>query len=59
MKGIAIERWSSSREDKIKVWLRQTFGPSTRKTWYEEQDYDLVNLIMNDEIYIMYKLKWL
>jgi hypothetical protein len=39
-------------------WLTETYGVESKTTWYQFVDYDLAELVMNEEIYIMYKLKW-
>lgn len=57
-RGIAIENWPSNKEIQVLKWMRETFGTTSKKTWYVDHDYDLVNLIMSDEIYTMYTLKW-
>lgn len=39
-------------------WLEETYGKSTHTTWYVSQDYDLEDLILSEDIAIIYKLKW-
>jgi hypothetical protein len=58
MNGVAIERWSFWQQANMRAWLTKTFGPSNKETWFEDQDYDLFTLCMNDEVYSMYLLKW-
>ena len=58
MKGIAIERWPSDRTAPIRKWLLENMGPESATTWYVEYDYDLFTLVMNEEIYVIYKLRW-
>lgn len=58
MKGVAIEQWSYDLECDVKEWLRETYGPENKEVWYVEQDFDLFGLIMRDDIYLMYLLKW-
>ncbi len=58
MKGIAIERWPSDFENEVLGWLRETSGYSNPKTWFIDQDYDLVTLVLSEELYLLYKLKW-
>ena len=49
-----------SREQEYEVykWLKETYGPTTKETWYEDIDYDLTAVVMSEDIYLMYKLKW-
>ena len=61
MIGIATGRGASmSREQEQEVykWLKETYGPATKETWYEDIDYDLTAVVMSKDIYLMYKLKW-
>ena len=58
MKGIAIERWSFDHTALIENWLEECSGPTTKETWFVDQDYDLLTLILSDELYVMYKLKY-
>ena len=58
MKGIAIERWSSKRDMEVNNWLRECAGNPTKDTWFIDYDYDLITLILSDELYVMYKLKY-
>ncbi len=58
MIGIAWERVSWAKTAAVEDWLTVTFGPSTPTTWYIEQDYDLLGLIMNESIAVMYYLRW-
>lgn len=58
MNGIAWERVNWTKKLAVEVWLKETFGPSTPTTWYLEHDYDLEALIFNEEIAVMYFLKW-
>lgn len=58
MKGVAIEQWKLTHKDEVVKWLTNMFGPSTKETWYVDWDYDLFDLNMRDDIYMMYKLTW-
>ena len=58
MIGIAWEREDWLKRAVVENWLIETFGPSTPTTWYIEQDYDLLGLVMNESIAVMYYLKW-
>jgi|DEB19_MinimDraft_2_1074335.scaffolds.fasta_scaffold1128437_1 hypothetical protein len=39
------------------MWLVENFGAHGDR-WYEEPDYGLENLVMDEEVYFMYKLRW-
>lgn len=58
MRAIAIERIGFEQYEKVTDWLIDTYGPAKKRTWYVFQDYDLMDLVMNDEIYTMYMLRW-
>jgi hypothetical protein len=58
MKGIAIERWTSLQRSEVFAWLRELYGAPQKDTWYEDQDYDLLSLMMADNIYCVYCLRW-
>jgi hypothetical protein len=58
MKGVAIERWPAKLQAEVYAWLYRTFGNQSPTTWYEDQDFDLLTLVMNDEIYNWYTLRW-
>jgi hypothetical protein len=58
MIGIAWERESWTKRAAVECWLTETFGSSTPTTWYLEQDYDLLGLVMNESVAVMYYLKW-
>jgi hypothetical protein len=58
MKGVAIERWPGAQEQRVVAWLTECSGPPTMDTWFIDQDYDLLTLVMLDELYTMYKLRW-
>ncbi len=61
MRGVATGRgakMSREQEQEVYAWLEETYGPTTRETWYEDWDYDLTAIIMSEDIYLMYKLKW-
>ncbi len=59
MKSVAIEKWDWIPYKNVFEWLEQNYGPSTKNTWYTEKDYDFTDLVMNDEIYLIFLLKWL
>jgi hypothetical protein len=58
MNGVAIERWDYNHRAWVTSWLTETFGERSKETWLIDQDYDLLTLCMNDEIYTLYTLKW-
>ena len=49
---------SYDKEQELISWLRSTYGDATRDTWYRDMDYDLTDIVMIEEIYTMYKLKF-
>ena len=55
--GVAIERWGWQRRQMVRSWLEENFGPHG-DLWYEEQDYDLETLVMDEQVYVMYMLRW-
>jgi hypothetical protein len=61
--GIAIENWPASRKVDVWMWLLENFGPEDsprqRGRWGCQYDYGLDNLYMDEDVYIVYKLKWL
>jgi len=60
--GIAIENWPASRKVDVRKWLLENFGPEDepkkRGRWGCQYDYGLDNLYMDEDVYIVYKLKW-
>jgi len=60
--GIAIENWPAIRKVDVKWWLLVNFGPEDspmeRGRWGCQYDYGLDNLYMDEDVYILYKLKW-
>ena len=61
MIGIATGRGASmtcEKEQEVYKWLKETYGPTTPTTWYEEIDYDLTAVVMSEDIYLVYKLKF-
>ncbi len=58
MKGVAIEHWNSKKRVEVNDWLLKYYGKPGENTWYIDYDFDLVNLILNDEIYTMFALRW-
>lgn len=59
MRGIALECVSDLRTLGLIVeWMVTTFGQSSKDTWFIDYDYDLRNLMFNDEIATMFYLRW-
>ena len=61
MIGIATGRGTNISFDKhyeVCKWLANTYGPESKDIWYEEQDYDLTGIVMSEEAYLMYKLRF-
>lgn len=56
-KGVAIEQWSWEHRKKVCLWLEKNFGEYGDR-WTFDQDYDFENLIMEDNVYAWYLLKW-
>ena len=58
MIGLAWERVDLVKKQAVETWLAETFGPATPTTWYLNWDYDLLDLLLNEEIAVLYYLKW-
>jgi hypothetical protein len=60
MRSVAIGRWVSKKRADVYDWLQKYYGRSSENTWYIEYDYvyNRDNLILNDEIYTMFALRW-
>ena len=56
--GIVIEHWDWKRKSDVRHWLGLNFGAEGGAHWGTEYDYGLENLWMNEDVYILYKLKW-
>lgn len=57
-RGVAIERWGVGRELDVVGWLETNFGKRAKKLWYIDQDYDLVTLVMREDVFALYLLKY-
>lgn len=55
--GIAIEKWPWARTREVKMWLVNNFGVNGGR-WYEDRDFDLVTLCMDEDVYFLYAIKW-
>ena len=59
MRGVAIEGWKLARRRAVTTWLIENYGQQgIEKRWYIDHDFDLVNLMMDEDVYIMYSLKF-
>ena len=58
MNSIAIETWSRDKYYNVFKWLTAQFGPPSTTTWYADIQPLVEDLIMDDEIYSWYLLKW-
>lgn len=56
-RGIAIEQWSWDKRQAVRMWLVGNFGVHGDR-WQEYNDYGLINLEMDEDVYVFYKLKW-
>jgi hypothetical protein len=56
-KGVAIEKWSWAHREEVFAWLRENFGERGDR-WAEDYDYDLINLIMEDDVHTWYTVRW-
>lgn len=55
--GLAIESWPWPHKNAVRMWLVENFGVSGGR-WGEQCDYGLENLWMDEDVYLMYTLKW-
>ena len=51
------EFWSWNRKLEIKLWLVKNFGVNGGR-WGQLLDDGLDNFWMDDDVYVMYKLRW-
>ncbi len=63
--GVAIEHWSQGILKSVMAWLRDEYGPEgkfvngeTVGLWAKDVDFDLTTLIMREDVYTVYALKW-
>lgn len=56
--SVVMDNLGWDRRTSIHKWLEDTYGPSTKNTWDIDYDYDMTTLLMIDEIYSMYLLRW-
>jgi hypothetical protein len=55
--GLAIESWGHPRKLTVTKWLEANFGPEGER-WGTQYDYGLDNLYMDEDVYLIYLLKW-
>jgi hypothetical protein len=55
--SIAIERWTWQHRNEVRMWLVDNFGVHGGR-WWEDPDYGLDNLVMDEDVYMLYLLKW-
>ena len=55
--GIAIERWDIQYKNTVLQWLEENFGIIDDR-WGIEQDYDLFTLWMDEDVYMLFLLRW-
>ena len=55
--GIAIERWDIQYKNTVLQWLEENFGVIDDR-WGIEQDYDLFTLWMDEDVYMLFLLRW-
>ena len=41
-------KMSRKQEYEVYKWLKETYGPTTKETWYEDYDYDLTAVVMSE-----------
>jgi len=62
--GLAIENWSDAHQNEVQKWLGENFGARgtglahETNRWGYHYDYGLENLYMDEDVYIMYRLRW-
>ena len=61
-RGVAIERWDFQHRRNVIQWLNEHYGEAgdgqTRGRWRQEFDYGFEDLVMDEDVYIMYLLRW-
>jgi hypothetical protein len=58
MKGVSATRWPLSTRLEVEQWLEDMYGPQSLTTWYIDTDYGITDLVMNEEIFTIYSLRW-
>jgi len=59
MRGIDINSWSTTRRVDVASWLTKNFGKQgVEKRWYIDRGVGYTNIIMDEDVFITYLLKW-
>jgi hypothetical protein len=53
---VEIDGWTWERKEKVRTWLKETFGSTNR--WGEYFDYGLEDIWMDEDVFMMYRLRW-
>ena len=56
-KRVEIGNWQWSHRHIVRMWLVEKFGANGDR-WREETDYHFATLVMDDDVYMWYALKW-
>lgn len=56
--GVAIERWDYYHRSDVCTWIETNFGKRAKELWYIDRDYDLETLVMREDIFSLYLLKY-
>jgi hypothetical protein len=55
--AVAIEKWDFDYAQTVLAWLEENFGYRGTR-WGIDHDFDLLNLWMNEDVYVLFLLKW-
>ncbi len=55
--AVAIEKWDFDYAQTVLAWLEENFGYRGNR-WGIDHDFDLLNLWMNEDVYVLFLLKW-
>lgn len=55
---LATERWHIKEQMEVEDWLKATYGPPSPDTWQIHIDWATTDLVMTEEIYTLYLIKW-
>jgi hypothetical protein len=58
MRGVSTNSWRLGTRLEVEQWLEDMYGPATLDTWFVDQDYFTTGIAMNEEIFLVYQLKW-
>lgn len=56
-KSVHIDHWSWGHRDEVRMWLVKNFGVHGDR-WYEQADQGLNDLVMDDDVYTWYQMRW-